>query len=241
MNLVLIESSVCKTLMDMEFEMRKILNFLMYKTLCNLIYKIPLNCSRILIEFKWTFSHLPFLDFAFTLRDVKIIVPTAVRRGENVNLICQYELEPDETLYSMKWYKGKREFFRYTPKENPPWQQFPVPGISVDVSVRKFNIYFKTHFHSEIIVHNSLRKYDVYIFHLNKISIFILLNNFHIFPLRILKNMRIHFKFIAELFLIIILSVSLSLNDLIYVHSLSLLSGYWTGAQHHDNLEIEIY
>lgn len=77
------------------------------------------------------FSHFP--DFALTLKDVKVLVPAAVKRGENVNLICQYDLEGD-TLYSMKWYKGKREFFRFTPKENPSLQIFPVPGIYVEVS-----------------------------------------------------------------------------------------------------------
>lgn len=75
-------------------------------------------------------------DFALTLRDVRIIVPSAVKKGENVNLICQYELESDEALYQMKWYKGKREFFRYTPKQNPPWQLFPVPGIQVEVRIK---------------------------------------------------------------------------------------------------------
>lgn len=70
---------------------------------------------------------------------MRIVVPSAVRRGEDVRFVCQYELEPDETLYSMKWYKGKREFFRYTPKENPPIRQFPVSGISVEVRVRRLS------------------------------------------------------------------------------------------------------
>jgi hypothetical protein len=74
-----------------------------------------------------------FPDFALTLKDVRVLVPAAVKRGENVNLICKYDLEGD-TLYSMKWYKGKREFFRFTPKENPSLQIFPVPGIYVEVS-----------------------------------------------------------------------------------------------------------
>lgn len=66
-------------------------------------------------------------------------MPAAVKRGENVNLICQYDLEGD-TLYSMKWYKGKREFFRFTPKENPSLQIFPVPGIYVEVSFQPFAV-----------------------------------------------------------------------------------------------------
>ncbi|CRK93319.1 CLUMA_CG006860, isoform A [Clunio marinus] len=79
------------------------------------------------------FTFMILADFALTLKDVRVLVPAAVRRGENVNLICQYDLEGD-TLYSMKWYKGKREFFRFTPKENPSLQIFPVQGIYVETS-----------------------------------------------------------------------------------------------------------
>lgn len=62
-------------------------------------------------------------------------IPLAVRRGENVHLICNYDLEND-TLYSVKWYKGRREFYRYLPKENPAMKLFALPGITVDVSMR---------------------------------------------------------------------------------------------------------
>ncbi|XP_065092128.1 uncharacterized protein LOC135712956 [Ochlerotatus camptorhynchus] len=37
----------------------------------------------------------------------------------------------DEKLYSVKWYKGRREFYRYTPKENPVMKMFSVPGVQV--------------------------------------------------------------------------------------------------------------
>lgn len=74
-----------------------------------------------------------FTDIAITLKDVRVLVPSAVRRGENVDLQCQYDLEGD-TLYSVKWYKGKREFFRFTPKENPSLKVFPVTGINVEVN-----------------------------------------------------------------------------------------------------------
>uniref|UniRef100_T1GF50 Ig-like domain-containing protein n=1 Tax=Megaselia scalaris TaxID=36166 RepID=T1GF50_MEGSC len=40
----------------------------------------------------------------------------------------------DDTLYSVKWYKGRREFFRYTPKEKPSMKIFSHPGINVDQS-----------------------------------------------------------------------------------------------------------
>jgi len=66
------------------------------------------------------------------LRDVRVTIPTAVKKGENANLVCNYDLEGD-TLYSIKWYKGRREFYRYTPKENPAMKTFAGNGITVEV------------------------------------------------------------------------------------------------------------
>lgn len=62
-------------------------------------------------------------------------VPRAVERGEDANFICNYNLDADQTLYSVKWYKGRREFYRFTPNEIPPMKTFPIPGISVFVSI----------------------------------------------------------------------------------------------------------
>lgn len=70
---------------------------------------------------------------ATALRDVEVFVPAAVRRGETTRLHCMYDLEGD-TLYAVKWYKGRREFYRYTPKENPAMKTFAVNGINVLVS-----------------------------------------------------------------------------------------------------------
>ncbi|CRL00983.1 CLUMA_CG014254, isoform A, partial [Clunio marinus] len=39
-----------------------------------------------------------------------------------------------DSLYSIKWYKGKREFYRYTPKEPQSIKTFPVAGISVETT-----------------------------------------------------------------------------------------------------------
>lgn len=70
------------------------------------------------------------------LNDVRVTVPKAVLKGETAVLICSYDLEGD-SLYSVKWYKGRREFYRYTPKENPAMKVFPISGLSVLVS-KKF-------------------------------------------------------------------------------------------------------
>lgn len=82
-------------------------------------------------------SCFSFVSFFFhtvpALRDVDVFVPAAVRRGDNAKLLCLYDLEGD-TLYAVKWYKGGREFYRYTPKENPAMKTFAVSGIDVLVS-----------------------------------------------------------------------------------------------------------
>lgn len=90
-------------------------------------------------------------DIATTLRDVQIRVPVSVKRGDNVNLFCQYDLEGD-SLYSVKWYKGKREFFRFTPNETPSLKVFPVAGINVEVSKHFISFSsFSLHFFMNVI------------------------------------------------------------------------------------------
>lgn len=68
------------------------------------------------------------------LKGMRLSVPRAVRVGHSVTLGCDYDLE-DAPLYSVKWYRGTNEFYRYVPKEEPPTRVFPLPGLHVDVSV----------------------------------------------------------------------------------------------------------
>ncbi|XP_066906113.1 cell adhesion molecule 2 [Halyomorpha halys] len=56
-------------------------------------------------------------------------VPHAVRLGSPAILTCNFLLDGD-ALYSVKWYKGGREFYRYTPKETPALKVFPMPGLT---------------------------------------------------------------------------------------------------------------
>jgi hypothetical protein len=78
--------------------------------------------------------HLNTLLFAGAsgLRGVQITVPEAVPTGDMVRLNCDYDLEKDQ-LYTIKWYWGDQEFYRYVPKEAPPSKVFPLHGIHVDV------------------------------------------------------------------------------------------------------------
>jgi hypothetical protein len=46
-----------------------------------------------------------------------VLVPQSKFRGQNATLLCKYELEPNEELFSLKWYKEETEFYRYTPPD----------------------------------------------------------------------------------------------------------------------------
>uniref|UniRef100_A0A1B6DVU8 Ig-like domain-containing protein n=1 Tax=Clastoptera arizonana TaxID=38151 RepID=A0A1B6DVU8_9HEMI len=54
-----------------------------------------------------------------SLRNVSLSVrPTPVQKGNKVELHCSYDLEK-EPLYSVKWYRGTHEFYRYSPTDQP--------------------------------------------------------------------------------------------------------------------------
>ncbi|KDR08348.1 hypothetical protein L798_01306, partial [Zootermopsis nevadensis] len=67
----------------------------------------------------------------FCLKDVRVSVPAAILREGTATLFCHFDLEGD-SLYSVKWYKGRREFYRFTPKEDPAMKIFPIFGLDVD-------------------------------------------------------------------------------------------------------------
>ena len=46
-----------------------------------------------------------------------VVVPQYRQRGSNASLMCKYELEPNEELFSLKWYKEDTEFYRHTPPD----------------------------------------------------------------------------------------------------------------------------
>ncbi|EDV93268.1 GH19206 [Drosophila grimshawi] len=59
-----------------------------------------------------------------------ISVPEIVDFRDNVTLSCSYDMS-GHTLNSVKWYKDRLEFFRYTPLMRPVYITFPVAGIQV--------------------------------------------------------------------------------------------------------------
>ncbi|XP_077557783.1 uncharacterized protein LOC144173146 [Haemaphysalis longicornis] len=70
---------------------------------------------------------------AQSLRLIEVIVPERPTRGSTVRLECRYDLQRDN-LYSVKWYKGASEFYRYVPNDRPAARAYPVKGLSVDLA-----------------------------------------------------------------------------------------------------------
>ncbi|XP_075976328.1 uncharacterized protein LOC142976704 [Anticarsia gemmatalis] len=69
-----------------------------------------------------------------SLRDVVLLVePSIVIRGGTAALICSRDMQ-GAPLYSVKWYRGNHEFYRYTPMEEPDTRVFGLPGIYVDMN-----------------------------------------------------------------------------------------------------------
>ncbi|XP_034826756.1 uncharacterized protein [Maniola hyperantus] len=60
-------------------------------------------------------------------------VPGIAAEGRQALLGCQFDLEGDD-LYSVKWYKDGREFYRYVPSNDKAISYFTMPGVFVDVT-----------------------------------------------------------------------------------------------------------
>lgn len=76
-----------------------------------------------------------FVTVVLSLRNVSLLVlPPAVQKGQHAALLCLYDLE-EAPLYSVKWYRGNHEFYRFSPTDTPPNKIFPFDGIHVDVSI----------------------------------------------------------------------------------------------------------
>ncbi|KAG5888842.1 hypothetical protein JTB14_019107 [Gonioctena quinquepunctata] len=73
------------------------------------------------------------VEGGLTLHLVDIRIPSHAVRNQSARLECHFELD-GETLYSVKWYKDGNEFYRFVPRDMPPTQTFPLPGVTVDVS-----------------------------------------------------------------------------------------------------------
>jgi hypothetical protein len=89
------------------------------------------NIALQITLFLFHFISGPHLSSAIRLLEVTI--PPHAIRGQNAKLQCHYDMEGDK-LYSFKWYRNGREFYRYIPTDKPKTVVFNGQGINVDVS-----------------------------------------------------------------------------------------------------------
>uniref|UniRef100_A0A1I8PJH2 Ig-like domain-containing protein n=1 Tax=Stomoxys calcitrans TaxID=35570 RepID=A0A1I8PJH2_STOCA len=81
----------------------------------------------------WYILHLILflIDITSCLTMTEVKIPNHIMRFKSAILGCRYSLD-GESLYSVKWYKDGHEFYRYVPRNKPPGQAFPLPGVTVD-------------------------------------------------------------------------------------------------------------
>ncbi|XP_023936520.2 uncharacterized protein LOC112044789 [Bicyclus anynana] len=68
-----------------------------------------------------------------SIRIKELQVPGIAAEGGQALLGCQFDLEGDD-LYSVKWYKDGKEFYRYVPSNDEVMSHFTMPGVFVDVT-----------------------------------------------------------------------------------------------------------
>ncbi|XP_042864414.1 uncharacterized protein LOC122248465 [Penaeus japonicus] len=76
----------------------------------------------------------------------RLSLPTPLAVGEGGVLECDWTYDGDH-VYTLKWYSGIREFYRWTPQETPPAKAFPIDarfrvdlGESEGGRVKIFNV-----------------------------------------------------------------------------------------------------
>merc|ERR1711915_126996 len=101
---------------------------------------------------------LPFLHGGVCIRLTKTILPSHALVGEDVILECEYDMEGDK-LYSVKWYRNGKEFYRHIPTDNPPTGVFRQAGLLVDehqstesrIVLRRVKMETGGHFQCEVL------------------------------------------------------------------------------------------
>ncbi|XP_045124051.1 uncharacterized protein LOC123512003 [Portunus trituberculatus] len=79
----------------------------------------------------WVLAATLLIQGAAGIRITRVSVPPLVRAGGEAELSCEWESESDQ-MYSVKWYQGSHEFYRYTPTASRPIQIFDPPTLDVE-------------------------------------------------------------------------------------------------------------
>jgi len=71
-------------------------------------------------------------DVVNSIKVPQVGVPSYAIQGKKAVLECPYILDGSEELYSVKWYKNGREFFRFLPQNDHPMTVYVREGVDVD-------------------------------------------------------------------------------------------------------------
>jgi len=85
------------------------------------------------------------MKFGSTVKDLKLHLPAVVKLRSDVVLECSFKLE-NESLYSIKLYKGREEFLHFVPAFSPPYKVFATKGVSAswtNLTLGSTQLYYK--------------------------------------------------------------------------------------------------
>lgn len=97
----------------------------------------PILINLINVVLILCFLALHTLDDA--LRVTRFKVPDQLQVGQSTQLVCEFEINRGERLYSLRWYLNDIEFFRFEPRAEQRVQLFPLPQLRLDVSQLRKN------------------------------------------------------------------------------------------------------
>ena len=84
-----------------------------------------------------------------------ITSPAHLILGRSASLQCNYRLH-NSSLYSVKWYKDGREFYRYMPGLDRQFEVFSVPGVNIEVITGA-----QTFFRSDVKINRKQNSNDI--------------------------------------------------------------------------------
>lgn len=100
-----------------------------------------MSSCKITIQQQITTMHNFFCFSDYGVKSLELLelrVPAHVPIGTRAELSCRWRLGPTDILYSVKWYKDGKEFFRHVPRDTESHRKFPLPGVDVEVKLNLF-------------------------------------------------------------------------------------------------------
>ena len=68
--------------------------------------------------------------------------PLLAEVGQDLSLLCNYQVMGD-SLYSIKWYRDDKEFFRYIPRGNQTYSPVTCLSPGIELFLVKANTYIQ--------------------------------------------------------------------------------------------------